>query len=126
MDKKELGNAYNASDYSIKLVKAYLESYKFSNWHTHQSSGKDVTQEDRAKRAEEIAKQLCDNSFWKTHSAGINRDVAWAQCKIKIEHIEDIDIHLQEAVRKFWAMTYLFFENSPIYKTFFFKRLFSF
>lgn len=117
LDPKEIGNATNASNYSIGLVTSYLSDFKFRDWQLHSSSGKPVTQEDRNKRAEEIAKQLCDHSIWKTHSRGITRDVAESVCRLKIVHPEDVP-NLNSAIRRFWALLYWIFERHPIYKVF--------
>ncbi len=117
IDGKEIGNAISASDYSIELVETYLLNFKFKHWHTHSSSAKPVTDEEKQKRAHEIAKLLCDHSTWKTHSRGINRDVAWDICKLKVTHPEDID-GLNSAIRRFWALLYWVFENTPVFKIF--------
>jgi hypothetical protein len=117
LDPKEIGNATNASNYSIALVTSYLEEYKFRDWHTHSSNGTAVTDADRKQRALDIAKQLCDHSIWKTHSRGITRDVAENVCRLKIIHPEDVD-ELNSAIRRFWALLYWMFERQPIYKLF--------
>jgi hypothetical protein len=101
IDGKEIGNAISASEYSIELVETYLFEYKFKHW-SHHSNGKPVTDEEKQKRARSIAKLLCDHSTWKTHSRGINREIAWDICKLKIAYPEDID-GLHDAIRKFWA-----------------------
>ncbi len=117
LDPKEIGNATNASKYSIDLVTNYLSEYKFKNWSIHSSTGKPVTQEDRNKRAAEIAEQLCDHSIWKTHSRGITREVAESICRLDIIHPEDIP-GLNSAIRRFWALLYWIFERQPVYKIF--------
>jgi len=116
IDGKEIGNAISASEYSIELVETYLYKYKFRHWTQH-SNGTQVTDEEKQKRAREIAELLCDHSEWKTHSRGINREIAWEVCKLKITHPEDIE-GLQSAIRKFWALIYWVFENTPIFKIF--------
>lgn len=117
MDAKEIGNALTASLYSIELVQKYLNNYKFKSWTSHSSSGKPVTDDDKIQRAEEIAKYLCDHSQWKSHSRGITREAAWQECKIKIRHTEEIE-GLERAMRRFWALIYWIFENTPMTKLF--------
>lgn|GEM_PF-572650 len=117
LDPKEIGNATNASNYSIGLVTSYLRDYKFRDWAKHSSTGAEVTIEDKNKRAAEIARQLCDHSIWKTHSRGITRDVAESVCRLKIDHPEDTP-GLSPAIRRFWALLYWVFERHPIYKIF--------
>lgn len=116
LDGKEIGNALNASKYSMELVQGYLYKYKFNNWNTH-SDGSTVTDGDKQKRAKEVALMLCDHAQWKTHSRGITRDVAWQQCKILITHSENIE-NLDRAIRRFWALMYWVFEKTGIYKVF--------
>jgi len=116
IDGKEIGNAISASEYSIELVEQYLYNYKFRHWIRH-SDGRPVTDEEKRKRAGEIAKLLCDHLKWKSHSRGINREVAWRECKLRITHPEMIN-GLNSAIRKFWALMYWVFENTPIFKVF--------
>ena len=116
IDPKEIGNALNSSKYSEELVANYLQTYKFRTWLTH-STGEQVTKNDRRKRAEEIAGQLCNHALWKTHGRGITRNVAWDTCKLKITHTESI-ANLDRAVKRFWALFYWIFENTPICKVF--------
>jgi len=116
LDGKEIGNALNASGYSMELVEGYLYNYKFKGWNVH-SDDRPVTDDEKRKRAKDIAEMLCNHGQWKTHSRGITRDVAWAECKIKIIHAESIE-NLDRAIRRFWALMYWLFENTAIYKAF--------
>jgi hypothetical protein len=115
IDPKEIGNAFNASKYSVELVENYLHDYKFKTWITH-SNGTPVTLDERKQRANEIANQLCNHSLWKSHGRGITRDAAWTVCRLKITHSETVG--LDRAIKRFWALFYWLFENTPIYKTF--------
>ena len=99
------------------MVKDYLINYKFKTWMIHSSSGIDVTEEDKKKRADEIASLLCKHSEWKSHGHAINRDVAWNKCRLKITHSESID-GLDRAMRRMWALFYWLFENTPMAKIF--------
>ena len=115
IDPKEIGNAINASNYSVELVENYLHDYKFKAWINH-SNGNPVTSGERKQRANEIANQLCKHSLWKSHGRGITRDAAWDVCRLKITHSETIG--LDRSIKRFWALFYWLFENTPIYKTF--------
>ena len=117
LDPKEIGNAITASQFSIDLVKSYLKDYKFRTWTTHEKRGGCVTAEEKEIRAEKIAKDLCDNSLWKTHSRGISRELAHKVCKLKITHPESIE-GLDAAIRRFWALLYWLFERNPVCKIF--------
>ncbi len=117
LDGKEIGNALNASAYSMEQVQGYLYNYKFRDWAVHSTDGRPVTDEDKRTRAAKIAGMLCSHAQWKTHSRGITRDVAWSECKIKVTHAESIE-NLDRAIRRFWALIYWVFENTAVYKVF--------
>lgn len=116
IEGKEIGNAMNASKYSVELVENFLYKYKFKTWTNH-SNGNAVTDAEKKSRAHEIAALLCDHGLWKTHSRGINREVAWDICKLKITHPESI-AGLARSIRRFWALNYWIFENTPVFKVF--------
>ncbi|HEY4786062.1 MAG TPA: hypothetical protein VIH57_08430 [Bacteroidales bacterium] len=116
MDSKDIGNALNASKYSIELVESYLYNYKFKTW-THHSNGNIVTDTEKQTRAHDIAMLLCNHGLWKTHRRGITREVAWQNCRLKIIHPETIT-GLDRTIRRFWALLYWVFENTPVYKIF--------
>jgi len=116
LDAKDIGNAINASNYSIELVETYLSNYKFKSWTKHSSTGLDVTNEERKERAKYTADLLCSHSVWKSHSRGITRESAWNVCKLQITHAETIG--LDKAIRRLWALFYWVFENTPAYKVF--------
>jgi hypothetical protein len=67
----ELQSAQNALDFSKTLVTDWLSKYKFGNWTHHSSTNAPVTAEEKQKRAEEIAQQLCDHGRWLTHGRSI-------------------------------------------------------
>ncbi len=117
IDPRDIGLAQIASNYSIETVKNFLIKYKFKTWEKHSSSGNPVTNEDKERRAKEIANILCDHSEWKSHGHAINRDVARDMCKLKITHSESID-GLDKAMRRMWAMFYWLFENTQMVKIF--------
>lgn len=60
-DLAELRAYEQAKELTTTLLKKWLVKYKFKNWSVHSSNGNKVTEEDKKKRAEEIAKQLGDN-----------------------------------------------------------------
>ena len=115
LDAKEIGNALNASKLSTNLVSTYLREYKFRNWDMH-SDGTPVTAVDKEHRAEEIAKKLCEHSIWLSHSSRITRSMAWDACKLKVTFPEDIG--LASALKRFWALTCFFLENTMTTKIF--------
>lgn len=120
IEGKEIGNAINASNYSVELVETFLYKYKFCNWEKH-SDGRIVSDEEKKNRAHDIADRLCKHSLWKTHNRGISRESAWEICQLKITHSESIG-NLDRSIRRFWALTYWICENTPIFKFFISKN----
>ena len=117
IDPKEIGNAMNASNYSIQLVEEYLYNFKFNNWTYHSDGTTSVTDGEKKARAHEIAAMLCNHSKWKNHGHAITREAAWDVCKLKITHAESI-VGLDKAMRRMWALYYWIFENLPLAKVF--------
>lgn len=113
----ELGSAISSSNYSIELVKQYLHDYKFKNWTIRRSSGDPVTPEYRAQRAEEIAKDLCDHTKWKSHGYGISREEAQNVCRLEICHADSID-GLDRAMRRLRALLFWMGANLNYVKLF--------
>ncbi len=110
----EIQSAQNALEFSRILVTGWLSKYKFKNWHTHSTSGKSVTEDDKKKRAGEIAKQLCNHSVWKTHGRSITmkhlRDM-----KLKItDYTENKD--LSDAIQRYFTLLKIFFDSTNIFK----------
>ncbi|MEN9304607.1 MAG: hypothetical protein RL264_3036 [Bacteroidota bacterium] len=117
IDPKEIGNAMNASNYSIQMVEEYLFNHKFKNWTVHSDGTTAVTEQEKKSRANEIAKLLCEHSKWKNHGHAITREAAWEVCKLKIHHAENT-AGLDRAMRRMWALFYWIFENSTLSKVF--------
>ena len=113
IDKKELANANSATYYSTMMATQFLMNYKLKNWKTRESSGQPVTDEDRQRRAEEIAKSLASHDRWKNHGHAISREVLWDEIKLKIEHP---DSELENAIFRLWALCTWLFDKTPILK----------
>ena len=116
IDAKEIGNALSLSKYSVQLANDYLLNYKFRDWTDH-SNGVTVTPQERSDRARAVAKKLCSHEHWKVHSHGISREVLWNELRIKINHPENTP-DFEKALRRFWALLYWVFENTPLAKVF--------
>lgn len=80
-----------ARDLAIVLTKNWLVNYKFADWKTHSSSGKPVTLDEKAKRAEEIATCLSNNNRWKTHGRPINMKTLTDELHLKVTDYEKVD-----------------------------------
>lgn len=92
LDPGELYQFEQARELSHELLTDWLSTYKFKNWRTHSSTGIEVTEEAKRKRAEEIAAALSDNERWRSHGRMISRDTLTSpseKLRLKIEKIED-------------------------------------
>ena len=95
LNKLDLGELYQfeqARKLSHDLLINWLSTYKFKDWHTHKSTDLPVTDEEKKKRAEEIAATLSDNERWRSHGRMISRDILTSRSegiRLQIEEIED-------------------------------------
>lgn len=112
----ELQSAQNALDFAKRLVTDWLACYKFKNWATHSSTGKDVTDKDKKKRAAEIAEQLCDHQKWLTHGRSIKiADLEAMRLKITDYSKQP---KLAEAIERYHTLLQMTFDSTNIYKVF--------
>lgn len=115
LDQTKLGQALTSSHYVIAIAAQFLERYKFKSWSTHSSTGLSVTQDERKKRATEIATELCSHDRWKAHGHAISRKVMEEELRIRISHLETAP-ELEKAVRRAWAVLYYLFDKAPVAK----------
>lgn len=93
LEKLELVELYEfeqARELSHELLTNWLSTYKFKDWNTHSSTGKPVTDEEKVRRAEEVASVLSDNERWHSHGRTISRETLRSELRLKIENFEDI------------------------------------
>lgn len=110
LDKKELGAAITASQWSQTLASEYIQKYKFRSWTHRETTGQNVTNEYKMQRANEIATALVSHERWKSHGHAITRDVLWNEIKLKIDHPDN---NLDGAIVKLWALlTWIFDKTS--------------
>lgn len=92
IDLAELRAYEQAKELTISLLKKWLVNYKFKNWTRHETTpellDKEVTQEEKEKRAEEIADELGNNKRWKSHRRPISMEILKNDSKLKLK-IED-------------------------------------
>lgn len=99
LDLAKLALFEQARDLSVDLLKKWLVEYKFRNWTEHRttSPGSPVTPQEKALRAEQIAKDLADHRQWRSH--GRSLDIAkLTQLRIEIDDYSD-DEELCDAIR---------------------------
>jgi hypothetical protein len=113
IDKKELGDAITASNYSKLMASQFLINYKFRNWKVREGSGIEVTPEYREMRADEIATALVTHDRWKNHGHAISRDVLWKEIKLRIEHPLN---KLEHDIIRLWALCNWIFDKTPLLK----------
>lgn len=113
LDKKELGEAITASQYSQTMAAQFLQRYKFRHWTVKETTKTPVTDQDRAIRAAEIADALGSHDRWKSHGHSLSRDVLWNEIKLRIDHP---DADLERAMNRLWAVLSYIFDKSSIVK----------
>lgn len=113
LDKKELGEALTASQYSETMAAQFLQMFKFRRWTMRETSQTPVTDGDRAGRAAEIASALGSHDRWKSHGHAISRDVLWRELKLRIDHP---GVDLNRAIVRLWALMNYVFDKTPIVK----------
>lgn len=96
-DLAELRAYEQAKELTIDQLKKWLVQYKFKNWNRHKN-GKDVTDDEKLERAEEIADKLSNSNLWKFHGRPINMKIMEDELKLKIEDF-DLDKELGRLIR---------------------------
>lgn len=91
LDLATLRRYEQARDLSVSLLKQWLVKYKFKDWEVHSTTdpGSPVTPEQKAARAEQIAKDLSDNNRWHSHGRMIGINTLTDSLKLKIEDYTD-------------------------------------
>ncbi len=101
MDLAKLALFEQARNLSIDLLKKWLIQYKFKDWTVHRTTnpGSPVTSDDKAARAEEVAKALSNHKLWFSHG----RSLGIARLKELRLEIDDYsaDDRLRGAVRSY-------------------------
>lgn len=96
-DLGQLSRFEQAKNLTITLLKTWLVQYKFKDWTVHQTTphliGQEVTEEQKKRRAEEIANQLSNNRVWHSHGRLIGLNTLTNVLKLKIEdYSQDKDL----------------------------------
>lgn len=89
LDLGDLNRYDQARNLTVTLLKKWLVKYKFKNWKIHRTTpglkGAPVTDEQKQKRAEEIARDLGDVSKWHSHARHICLSTLKGDLKLRIE-----------------------------------------
>lgn len=84
-DLAELHQFEMARDLSISLLVKWLATYKFKDWTKTETRKREVTPDERERRAEEIAKLLMDNRRWGSHGRGIPMKTLRDELNLRID-----------------------------------------
>lgn len=90
IDLAKLALFEQGRDLSTDLLKNWLVEFKFKDWNEHRTNnpGTPVTDPEKKKRAEEIAKELSNHKRWRSH--GRNLDIQKLQSlRIEIDDYSD-------------------------------------
>ncbi len=111
----EIQNCLNARLFSQRLVTDWLATYKFKYWTKH-SDGTPVTAEQKSRRAEEIAAELCNHSKWLTHGRSIKLDdLAKPPLRLKVtNYAENPD--LNDAISRYYTLLRMSFDTTNMFK----------
>ena len=113
----EIEEAENSLLFSNKLVSNWLVTYKFRNWDKHSSNNQPVTEDEKRKRASEIAKALCDHKLWLTHGRSIKMKDLEEGLRLKItDYSKSPD--LDDAINRYYTLLQITFDMTNIYKVF--------
>lgn len=110
----EIQNCENALGFAKTLVREWLSKYKFKFWKTHSSTSNPVMEEEKRKRAQEIAEILCDHGRWLTHGRSITmHDLL--EMKLKVTDYSE-NAELSEAIRRYYTLLKMSFDTTNIFK----------
>jgi hypothetical protein len=110
----EIQNCENALSFAETLVTEWLSKYKFKFWKTHSSTGKPVTDDEKKKRAQEIAEILCDHGRWLTHGRSITIN-DFREMRLQVsDYSQHTD--LCDAIRRYYTLLKMSFDTTNIFK----------
>jgi hypothetical protein len=107
----EIQAAENAQDFSQRLVRNWLEQYKFKFWNQRRTSGVPVTPEYKRDRAVEIAKELANQARWLTHGRSIRIRELENDLKLEITDYSQ-NAPLNDAITRYYTLLRMSFETN--------------
>lgn len=118
-DQAMLASYEQARDLSVSLLKQWLVEFKFKDWVVHRTDAtklnQQVTAEEKAERAEQIAKQLGDHRHWNSHGRMIGLNTVKSLLRLEVEDYSGNDT-LRELVRAYNDLftDYCYRQNIPV------------
>lgn len=110
----EIQACINAQNFSKELVTKWLSKYKFKFWEKHSTSGEIVTDQEKEKRALEIAEELCDHGKWLTHGRSVTiKDFTDMRLKVT-DYSKDKDLF--DAIRRYYTLLKMSFDTTNVFK----------
>jgi hypothetical protein len=104
LDLATLSRYEQARDLTVTLLKKWLVQYKFKDWNVHGTDAakldQAVTAEEKAERAEEIAKLLGDNKLWHSHGRMISVQILRQKMRLQIDDYSN-DTRLRGLIRAY-------------------------
>lgn len=95
-DLADLSRYEQAKNLTVTLLKKWLVQYKFKNWDTHRTNtellGQPVTIQEKEQRAEQIARQLGDNSLWHSHGRFISASTLKNDIRLEIDDYPSLEV----------------------------------
>jgi hypothetical protein len=88
---------------SVALLKEWLADHKFKNWLVTADSHKVVTPALRKRRAEQIARMLCETKRWHSHARGIPMETLRRDLNLLIEDF-GADPKMAEVVKAYYDL----------------------
>lgn len=110
----EIQHCENAQNFSKRLVTQWLSAYKFKYWDKHSSTGLEVTQDEKEKKAKQIADKLCKHSDWLTHGRSIPIKELEAM-GLKITDYSKLT-ELNDAITRYYTLLKMTLESTNVYK----------
>ena len=104
IDLATLSRYEQARDLTVTLLKKWLVEYKFRDWLVHETNPVKrhalVTLEEKAARAEDIAKLLGDNKLWHSHGRMISAVTLQQKLRLRIDDYST-DTTLKKLIRDY-------------------------
>lgn len=119
-DLAELRRYEQARDLSVSLLKTWLIEYKFRSWAVHRTTpdklGQQVTQDEKAQRAEEIAQMLGSNREWHSHGRRIGLNTLKSKLRLEVEDYSR-DVELRVKINEYHDLIadYMNRQNYPMF-----------
>jgi Serine dehydrogenase proteinase len=103
-DPAKLFTIEQAIEHSKSLLKEWLPRYKFKSWTKKETTGTDVTDQDRQERADQIASVLGDAKRWHSHGRGVGmKELLSEEIKLKIINYGD-DVNLYRNISHYYGL----------------------